>query len=135
MKQWKRAKRIMSDDEIIDSILNPTEWRDKLQKERNAAKQAAIDVKPDYSQSNLEPSEIKRTKFKYTPVDYSRGRDAMTEDEIIDSVLHPSKKINRKHESLADLRLDVSPEVKEQWLEKVKQAELKRGKAFKKLCE
>lgn len=126
----------MSDDELIDSILHPKEHRDKLKAEKDAAIKADKDVKPDYSQNgDMEPVEIKKVKFEYTPQDYSRGRDQMTEDEIIDEVLNPTHRKSAKQRDIADIHMNVSPEVKEQWLEKIGQSERKRGKAYKKLQE
>jgi hypothetical protein len=120
MKQWKnRNRRIMSDDELLDSILDPKAYRDKLKLEREAAIQADKDIKPDFSQSNLEPMEIKKVKFDYVPQDYSRGRNQITEDEIIDSVLNPKARKQSNKNIVADLHANVSPETRQQWRDKI----------------
>lgn len=88
-------------------------------------------LEPDYSQSDLPPIEIKKTKFEYNPPDYSRLIECKTEDEIIESVLFPEKFKHRKVS--IDEYANCGEEVKQYWLKKIQDSLIRRGKAYKKI--
>lgn len=118
-----RRKTNLTEDELIDSLVNPARFKQARLDSRLANEIASDSLKPMYD-SNSIPLEVGRgnnhTKFKYKPTDYSRGRDSMSEDEIIDSVLHPTRKVKRhSHGVMEDIRANVSPEVRKYWLTKI----------------
>lgn len=88
-------------------------------------------TKPDYSESNLPPIEIKKTRFDYEKPDFSRLTECMTEDEIIASVIYPEKHQHRK--VTIDEYANAGAEVVAYWKEKIAESLLRRGRAYKKI--
>lgn len=88
-------------------------------------------LEPDYSQSTLPPIEIKKTRFQYTPQDYSRLVECKTEDEIIASVLYPER--NKHRRVTADEYAGCGPEVINYWKQKLADSLIRRGKAYLKV--
>src|ERR1700748_2783120 len=87
----------MTEDDIYLSIMAPKQYRENKRKLRDIAKQAHVDSRPDYSQSDLSPIEIRNVRFDHTAIDYSRDKQNLTEDEIFDSIMNPEHKVKIKN--------------------------------------
>ncbi len=116
----------MIEDDIFLSVTQPKQAKAKKREIREIAKQAYIDSKPDYSQSDLPPIEIKKVRFDHKAIDYSRDKQNLTEDEIFDLVMNPEKKVQRTN-------TQDSPEVTKYFESVIQQSLVRRGRAFSKI--
>lgn len=121
----KKHSLAMTEDEIIESVINARSFKAK-RKIRRARMNDAFKI------SNTKMATI----LPYEPYNGpTSGRNSfvkteMTEDEILESVLNPDK---HKHSKRDIRKLDpscVSDEVKEFWKQKVKDSELRRGRCY-----
>lgn len=116
----------MTEDDIYLSVMAPKKHRANKQKIKEIAKQANIDSKPDYSQSDLEPIEIRKIRFDHSAIDYSRDKQNKTEDEIFDEIMNPNKKMKITNSQ-------DSPEIADYFRTVIHKSEIKRGNLFAKI--
>lgn len=116
----------MTEDDIYLSVMAPKQYKEHKNKLKSIAKQAHIDSKPDFSQSDLAPMEIRKVRFDHTAIDYSRDKQNKTEDELFDEIMNPQHKV--KVTNTQD-----SPEVANYFSSVVQKSIIKRGKAYKKI--
>jgi hypothetical protein len=129
---------------------NPVNARRKLQREiesrenreaKNNIKVVLSSLQPDFSQSIPDlpavegkfkhPIASKPCKFEHKPIDYSRYTENKTLDEIIEHILFPDK---QKHRQVMVVEYaNAGPAVAEYWRKKIRQSELNRGRAYKKI--
>lgn len=126
-----KHRRALSEDEIIDSFLDKDAAKLSHKSKISRLQDSLDSYKPDYSQSNLAPAEIRGTRFKHTAIDYSRTVTPMTEDEIIEAVLNPPTRFVSNRSTICNE--NSGPAVQDYMRNVVNNSELKRGRMYSKI--
>jgi hypothetical protein len=138
----KNVKRNQTLDDVIDrALFGARKARENRKEKRDSFLAAQKTLKPDFSQSrsDLAPIEGKfphhimggRTSFEEPK---KPEKSELTLNDIIDRFLFPEKRAKAHsgiRAELKDIRANVSPEVREYWLEKIGISAQKRGKLYK----